>query len=86
MNNISKIINSLIKWINFITCPFCLILFIASFRTCYVFYLTIIFFICQQKLYDSIWQIMTELIIPAKSASSAAANTKRIFFTLTQAV
>ena len=49
-------------------------------------YITMRIHFCQEKLQDKNWQIMTEVIIPAKSASSAATKTKRIFFIFTQAV
>lgn len=38
--------------------------------------------LCQEKNYDIIRQKMTDVIIPTKSASSAAYKTKLVFFTL----
>lgn len=42
--------------------------------------------LCQEKLYDKKPHIMTDVIIPIKSAISAAASTNRIFFIPTHAV
>ena len=52
----------------------------------YIYYITPLFFICQQKLYDKIRQIATEATIPAKSASSAANKTNLVFFIPTHPV
>ena len=52
----------------------------------YVYYNTLNYIICQEKLYDKIRQIATDANIPVISAHKAANRTNLIFFIPTELV